>query len=488
MEFPINRSKLPMAAVLPPDAFIDPSGANAIAVETLLRQGLAVLLDQATTADHRDLVPAALDLEAIAPIPDQSTPLADLLPTLKTLCAASMNAAHPGYWGHMDSLPTTVSIVGDAIAAALNNNLLSVEMSPLFSRLEPLVLRQIAQMFGLGDRAGGVLVSGGTLANLHALAVARNRAFPNAVTQGIGNHRPVLFASELAHTSIQKAAMLLGLGTEAVIPLATTDRAQVHLPDLTAKLAAAQAAGQTPFAIVGIAGTTVTGNIDPLPEMAAIARAHQLWFHVDAAYGGALIFSPQECDRLAGIEQADSVTFNPQKWLYVAKTCAMVLFRDLKSAHTQFRIAAPYMHQDEDWPNLGEISVQGTRHADILKLWLSLQHIGRAGYAALINDSYPRTAEFAAQIQARPYLTLASPPEMNILCFRGTPDWLAPTEWDAWNRALQQTLIQTRRFFLSLPRYQGAAWLKAVLLNPYTERSHILDLFQHIDHFAETHR
>jgi glutamate/tyrosine decarboxylase-like PLP-dependent enzyme len=201
-----------------------------------------------------------------------------------------------------------------------------------------------------------------------------------------------------------------------------------------------------------------------------------------------LIFSPQECDRLAGIEQADSVTFNPQKWLYVAKTCAMVLFRDLKTAHTHLRIAAPYMHQDDDWPNLGEVSVQGTRHADILKLWLSLQHLGRSGYAALINDSYPRTAEFAAQIHARPYLSLASPPEMNILCFRGTPAWIAPADWDAWNAALQQTLNQTGRFFLSLPRYQGANWLKAVLLNPYTERSHILDLFHCIDRFAESQR
>jgi glutamate/tyrosine decarboxylase-like PLP-dependent enzyme len=146
------------------------------------------------------------------------------------------------------------------------------------------------------------------------------------------------------------------------------------------------------------------------------------------------------------------------------------------------------MHQDDDWPNLGEVSVQGTRHADILKLWLSLQHLGRSGYAALINDSYPRTAEFAAQIHARPYLSLASPPEMNILCFRGTPAWIAPADWDAWNAALQQTLNQTGRFFLSLPRYQGANWLKAVLLNPYTERSHILDLFHCIDRFAESQR
>lgn len=468
-----------------PAAFIDPRGGNTAEVKALLEQGLDLLLKLMGEATGRSpLPPLGLDLEAIASLPPD--PQTDWLPHLESLCQASMNAAHPGYLGHMDSLPTTVSIIGDLLVAALNNNLLCVEMSPVFSRLEIRLLAAIAAQFGFGAQGGGLLTSGGTLANLAALTAARNRAFPKALTEGMmGMGRPVILASELAHTSIQKAAMILGLGTQAVIALKTNERGQVDLADLQDKLKTSRAQGQTPFALVGIAGTTVTGNIDPLAAMGAIARDHQLWFHVDAAYGGALIWSEREKHRLQGIEQADSITFNPQKWLYVAKTCAMVLFRAFDRLPEQVQIPAPYMDHTPDCPNLGEISIQGTRHADILKLWLSCQHLGRSGYGALIDHSYDLTRAFLDHIAQRPDLTLATKPEMNIICFRATPAHLPPEGWDDWNRQLQQFLTAQGNFFLSLPRYRGNVWLKAVLLNPYTERSHLDRLFAQIDQFTQ---
>lgn len=470
-----------------PAAFIDPRGGNAPEAQALLQQGLDLLIKLMSEATGRSpLPPLPKDLEAIATLP--SDPQTDWFTHLESLCHASMNAAHPGYMGHMDSLPTTVSIIGDLLVAALNNNLLSVEMSPVFSRLEALLLAQVAALFGLGPQGGGLLTSGGTLANLAALTAARNRAFPQALTEGMmGMGRPVILASELVHTSIHKAAMILGLGSQAVIALKTNQQGQVDLADLRGKLATSRAQGQTSFALVGIAGTTVTGNIDPLGEMGAIARDHQLWFHVDAAYGGALILSEQEKYRLQGIEQADSITFNPQKWLYVAKTCAMVFFRAFDQLPQQVQIPAPYMDNAPDCPNLGEISIQGTRHADILKLWLSFQHLGRSGYGALIDRSYDLTRAFLDHIARRPELTLASLPEMNIICFRATPAHVPPAAWDDWNRQLQQFLTAQGDFFLSLPRYRGNLWLKAVLLNPYTERSHLDRLFAQIDQFTATY-
>ncbi|MEA5419376.1 pyridoxal-dependent decarboxylase [Spirulina sp. CCNP1310] len=467
-----------------PAAFIDPRGGNVAEVQALLQEGLDLLLKLMSEATGRSpLPPLELDLKAIATLP--ADPQTDWLSNLESLCHASMNAAHPGYMGHMDSLPTTVSIIGDLLVAALNNNLLSVEMSPVFSRLEALLLAEVAGLFSLGPQGGGLLTSGGTLANLAALTAARNRAFPDALTKGMmGMGRPVILASELVHTSIHKAAMILGLGTEAVIALKTDERGQVDLNDLQNQLKTARAQGQTPFALVGIAGTTVTGNIDPLGAMGAIAHDHGLWFHIDAAYGGALVFSEAQKHRLEGIEQADSITFNPQKWLYVAKTCAMVLFRAFDRLPEQIQIPAPYMDHAPDCPNLGEISIQGTRHADILKLWLSFQHLGRSAYGALIDRSYDLTGYFLDHIAQRPDLTLATIPDMNILCFRATPAHLPPTAWDDWNRQLQQFLTAQGDFFLSLPRYQGNLWLKAVLLNPYTERSHLDHLFAQIDQFT----
>lgn len=480
-------------SAFPKTAFIDPSGHNRADIESVFRRAVVLLLDEMTQVDQRSPLPAALSTDVLtkwARIPEQSVAIDELMGTVRLQLQHAMNAAHPGYIGHMDSLPTTLSIVGDLLAAALNNNMLSVEMSPVFSRLETLVLRQLAARFGLGPVSGGVMVSGGSLANLQALSVARNRAF-NAVEKGIVGLalRPVFFVSEVAHTSMQKAAMMMGLGADAAIPLRTNANSQVDVADLQNKLAQAKDRGQQPFAIVATAGTTVTGNVDPIEEMGAIARSHNLWFHVDAAYGGAVIFSDSHRRLLAGIDQADSITFNPQKWLYVAKTCATVLFKHFDILKTHFRIRAPYMGDDTEWPNLGEFTVQGTRHPDILKLWLSLQHIGIAGYSDIIHHNYSLTAQFVQQVNVRPYLQLASQPQMNLVCFRFVSAVADAAQQDDFNAQLQHYLLSAsdpkNAVFLSLPAYRGQRWLKAVLLNPFTTADTLDALFQSIDRFAE---
>lgn len=474
--------------ILPKTAFINPAGDNRVEIEVLLQQAVAMVIEEMTQAQNRSPLPAAISTEQFekwARIPEQSVDADALLEIVRSHLRHAMNAAHPGYIGHMDSIPTTMSVIGDFLVAALNNNMLSVEMSPVFSRLEPLVMQQIAARFGLGSAAGGVMVSGGSLANLQALTVARNVAFDAVKTGVVGlAKQPVFFVSEAAHTSLQKAAMIMGLGSQAAIALRTNANAQVDLTDLKEKLAQAQQLGQQPFAIIATVGTTVTGNIDPIREMAALAEAHGLWFHVDAAYGGALIFSPEQRHRLAGIDRADSITFNPQKWLYITKTCATVLFKDFDTLHHHFRISAPYMSDDSQWPNLGELTVQGTRHPDILKLWLSLQHLGQAGYADIIRHNTELTEQFVAEVQKRPYLQLASQPEMNIVCFRLAPEQVIADRWNDLNAALQRYLLASATpTFLSLPLYRHQRWLKAVLLNPYSSSQTLEPLFENLDVF-----
>lgn len=474
----------PLPPSLPHTAFIHPQGLNREDIAHLCQQALDLILHHSSSSAQGSPLPDSGDWVGSIAIPDRGHPINHLLAQVQTMVAAAMNPAHPGYMGHMDPLPTTVSILGDLITAALNNNMLSVEMSPVFSRLEPLVLQQMAQWFGLGARSGGLLVSGGSLGNLQALTVARNHGFPQVAEAGLGGVRPVVLASEMAHTSWRKAAMILGLGTQGVIPVATDDRGQMDLQDLQHQYQRALAAGQQPFALVGTAGTTITGNIDPLSALADFAAERGLWFHVDAAYGGALVFSPRHRHRLQGCDRAQSVTFNPQKWLYVTKTCAMVMFQHMDTLTQAFRVAAPYMGTQGNWLNLGEVSVQGTRHPDILKLWLSLQHLGHRAYGDLIDQSYDRTAYLRQGLEARPFLRLATVPEMNILCFRGEPAHLAPDQWDDWNRRLQEFLLQQVQVFVSLPYYRGGLWLKVVLLNPYTDEGILDRVLQGIDRFA----
>ncbi len=416
-------------------------------------------------------------------VPEQSVPESALLDEAEALIQGAMNPAHPGFMGHMDPMPATASVLGDLLAAAANNNMLSQEIAPTFTRLERQVTGALARRFGLGSEGGGVMTSGGSLANLHALAVARNTAFDDARRAGVGNCSPVLFASEAAHTSIQKAAMLLGLGTDAVVPIPTDAQRRMDHAALQTHIQAAETKGTDPFCVVATAGTTTTGSIDPLDFIADVADEHGLWLHVDAAYGGALTFSDTHRERLNGIEQADSITFNPQKWAYVAKTCAMALFRDLSAMTDVFHIEAPYMRDGNDVQNLGEMSVQGTRHADVLKLWMTLRHLGREGLEQLIDESYRLTEYFVECVEERPELELAAEPEMNLVCFRGVPDALGCEARDQWNADLQQYLLREANVFLSLPRLNGRNWLRAVLLNPFTEPEHVDRLFEHVDHF-----
>ncbi|WP_256298169.1 pyridoxal phosphate-dependent decarboxylase family protein [Haloarchaeobius salinus] len=475
-------------SALPDAAFVDPGGGNADAVRHLSESVLDSLLDQLTTADERSPMPADPAVPA-AEVPDSSRPTDAILDDLDDVIAGSMNPAHPGYIGHMDTVPTTVSALGDLVAAAINNNMLSVEMSPVLSTLEVDLTDAIAAEFGLGPDAGGVLTSGGSLANLHALAVARNHAFD--VHEGgltATTHLPVILASEVAHTSLQKAAMILGLGTDAVVPVETDANSRMEPDALDAAVEAAEADGRDPFCVVATAGTTTTGNIDPLPEIRDVAAARGLWFHVDAAYGGALVFSERERDRLAGIEAANSVTFNPQKWCYVAKTCAMVLFAEMDHLHDEFRVGAPYMRGEDAIPNLGELSVQGTRHADVLKLWLTFQHLGRAGLTQLVDESYRLTDLLFERVRTHPALEAATEPDMNLCCFRAAPDWCPAEELDDLNGRVQESLLREHDVFVSLPTYRGSRWLRVALLNPYTDATTVDRLVGGIEAFLDGER
>lgn len=469
---------------VPSNAFIDPYGRNMPEAKHLMEAVMSLVLSNLSSASQR--LPLSQSLKpSYAYFPEEGLSTEEILQQLKGILEGSMNPAHPHYIGHMDSIPTLMSCLGEFISASLNNNMLSLEMSPVFSHMEVEVIQTISQFFGYNEKAGGVMLSGGSLANLQALAVARNHAFP-VLQNGLSgiDGQPVVFASEVAHTSLQKAAMLLGLGTSSVIPVKTNANSQMDTADLEVKIKQARNQGKKPFAIVATAGTTVTGNIDPIPAIAEIAQQYRLWLHVDAAYGGALVFSKKHRDRLTGIDKADSITFNPQKWMYIAKTCAMVIFKDRAILENEFRIPAPYMN-DTEFTNLGEISVQGTRHADILKLWLSLQHIGMKGYEQLLDESYVLMETFIEQIKQRPYLELASEPDTNICCFRGRPEYIPP---DQWNLELQQTLLRDGQTFFSLPTYRGNRWLRAVLLNPFTSVEMIHQVFDRMDQFYKHRR
>ena len=470
--------------------FISPNGSNRELVEQTIQKVTTQLLDFLTNASNKPTNPSLqlFDTKHFQ-IPDYSQTETEIKESLQEFYDLSMNPANPKYIGHMDSMPTLWAIIGDYIASALNNNLLSLEMSPLITQLEYSMTKQFSTLFGLPNSAGGVMLSGGTLSNLQALLVARNTKL-NIKNGNIFSLKkePVIFTSENSHASIQKIGMMIGIGIDNVLKIKTDEKSKIDIADLEFQIKEQIKLGKQPFAIVATAGTTVSGNIDPLNEISEIANKHDLWLHIDAIYGGAVVFSNKYKHLINGIEKANSISFNPQKWMYVAKTCSMVLFKDFDKMVENFRISAPYMKEQNSYINLGEINVQGTKYAEVIKLWLSLLSLGKNGYKQLIDFSFELTDKFVIEISKRNYLKLVSQPEMNLICFRGEPTNLNKIEFDNWNEKLQNYLVKETDFFLSLPKYKNSLWLRTVLLNPFLTMGHIENLFEHIDKFENDNR
>ncbi len=472
--------------------FIEPDGSNREEVRKLGYRFVDLLVDAAAGAGsrlplNRDPGPTG---EHYTP-PEEGRPAEALLDEVAGVLSRGMNPAHPGYMGHMDTLASAIGIFSDAVVSSLNNNMLAWEMSPVFSEMEQRVMRWLCGLFGLGAtsedpdrRPVGHLVSGGTLANMTAMWVARNARGGAAMDEhGLTAQPPyVFFASENAHFSFRKAANLLGLGREGWIEVPADELGRVRVDAMAKAVTLARAAGKIPFALVGIAGTTVTGSIDPLPEIAELAARENLWFHVDAAYGGAIAFSDALRPRLAGVERADSVTFNPQKWLFVPKTCASILFRDRREPERHLREAFVYGMSNRTTAgrtrvNLGEWTLQGTRRVDVLKLYLTLEHFGRARLARMIERQIDLARVFADAIEACPELELLHRPELNIVCFRyrGVPPW---PEWidddsplDRINTRIQERIEESGVAWLSLPHYRRRTILRAVILHPRSDEA-----------------
>jgi glutamate/tyrosine decarboxylase-like PLP-dependent enzyme len=208
-----------------------------------------------------------------------------------------------------------------------------------------------------------------------------------------------------------------------------------------------------------------------------------MWLHTDAVYGGALIFSDKFRNKLDGIEKSDSISFNPQKWLHITKTCSVLLLKNKKYLYSDFYIPLPYVMKDKDEYHQGEINLQGTRYPDILKLWLSLQHLGNFSYSEIINNSYKFTNLFKKKLLEINNIKIACEPEMNVLCFRYEIRNKNIIENNLINLSLQKFLFKKYNIFFSVVEYNESKWLRAVLLNPFFSTKHIKKICLAISNF-----
>jgi sulfinoalanine decarboxylase len=385
-----------------------------------------------------------------------------LLADLQLVMDGAFNPCHPGSLAHLDPPPLTASVAADLICAGLNNNLLAEELSPSLSRLERSLTAWLAERLGLGEGSGGVAASGGSLSNLMALVVARRQA-------GLQSRSDALvFCSAEAHVSIGKALAVMGLPPTALRSVQVDPAGRLDPDALADGLAAAQASGQPVLAVVATAGTTVRGAVDPIAQLAALCRERGIWLHVDGAIGAVFALSPRHVSRVPDLGLADSVTVNPQKLLGITKTSSLLLLRQPRHLAESFATGLPYMEPSWADAHGGECGLQGTRPAEILKLWLGLRQLGLEGIDAVISGAVQRRQRL--QLLLEPLaLDLVSGP-LHLLAF--VPRGCSPDLAERWSAQTRQRLLD-HQLMLSRPLHGGRHHLKAVLGNPHTSDAHL---------------
>ncbi len=434
-----------------------------------------------TTAGVRAAV--ALD------VPEE--PLGDeaLLAHLQAILDHSLRPGSGGFLAYISGAGTVPGAVADLLASGLNANVGGWMLSPAATEIELQLVRWLAGRFGLPAGAGGQLVSGGSLANLSALKLARDHADPDVRVNGLrGGSTLTVYASEEAHFTIDRAADALGLGESAVRKVAVDDRLAMRVDHLERLIADDLAAGARPLAIVATAGTTGTGAIDPLEEIADVAARVGAWLHVDAAYGGAAVLSDTLGPLLRGIERADSITFDAHKWLYAPAVSAVVLARDGATLSRSFSAHASYVAQDREIADrgvdLGFEGLQLSRGFAALRVWVSLLAHGRAAYARRIEHDVALTDWLADRIEETPDVELACPPSLSICCFRYRPSGVDDEGYlDRLNTRVMTELQLDGRVFPSNAVVHGRTAIRSCIVGYRTEAEHLqrlLDLTREI--------
>ena len=455
-DHPPLASAPPAQRGIPPLPFASADGQDAV-LQELLDQASAKLCTWLASASRRPPLPGLSVMPEVEPLGQPLGP-AQLLSDLQLVMDGAYSPSHPGALAHLDPPPLAASIVGDLIAAGLNNNLLAEELSPSLTRLERSLMAWLAERLGLPPGSGGVPASGGSLSNLMALVTARH-------SRGLACcGEAVVLASADAHVSLAKALTVMGLPAAALLRLPVDAAGAMDPHRLEQRLGELERRGIPVIAVVATAGTTVRGAVDPLPAIAALCRRHDLWLHVDGAIGAVFALTEAHRPRVPGLELADSLTVNPQKLLGITKTSSLLLLARPPLLEQTFGTGLPYMEPSWGGGHGGESGIQGSRPAEVLKLWLGLRQLGLTGIEALLGGALARRQQLQSLLEPIAGLRLVGGP-LHLLAF--TPRSGDAASAERWSAGTRQQLLDVD-LMLSRPLYGARHHLKAVLGNPHT--------------------
>jgi len=358
-------------------------------------------------------------------LPDLGTDPAQLLErAADILFDHSLFNGHPRFWGYITSSAAPIGILGDFLASAVNQNIGAWFLSPMASEIEAQTVRWIAELLDFPTTSGGLLVSGGNMANITCFLAARQaKAGWNARAQGLhGNGTKPLrvYCSKETHTWVEKAADMVGIGTDNIRWIPTGKDLKMDLDILRDQVQADKEAGDLPFLVIGTGGSVSTGAIDDLSEIGKICREEDLWFHVDGAYGGFAAMLPDAPPELRALSQADSAAVDPHKWLYAPLEAGCAIVRDPEKLREAFAYHPPYYHFGVEATNFLDYGPQNSRGFRALKVWLALQQVGRKGYEKMLADDIQLARELYDLVDKQPDLEVFTQ-VLSITTFRYVP-------------------------------------------------------------------
>jgi L-2,4-diaminobutyrate decarboxylase len=401
----------------------------------------------------------------------------------------SIHLHHPRNCGHQVAPPAPITALAEMISALLNNSMAVYEVGPAGTAIEKAVLGWLAQRLGLATATDGILTSGGSLGNLTGLLAARQeRGGRDAWEEGAHQGPPMaVMVSEESHYSVARALKIMGLGNQGLIKLPVNERLQVRPELLDPILQAARARGQQVIAIVANACSTSTGTYDPLPELGVFARKNDLWFHVDAAHGGAAGFSPKYRHLVQGLAEADSLVIDFHKMMLCPALATAVLFRDGGVLNRIFAQKASYLLPEQmqiPWQDIARSTIECTKKMMGLKVMMLLKTVGEGIFSEYVTRVYDLTRDFAALLQGESDFKLAVEPQANIICFRHQPERVPAGQWGEYNAELRRRLVAHGRFYIVQTAIAGETWLRLTLMNPFTDRNDLRELLVEIRRFG----
>ena len=430
-----------------------------------------------------------------APAPASPSPIASVLAEFRDrLAGGQMNPQHPRQFGYFTPPPLPVSMMGELLAQMTNQGVDVWHAGPLATFVEEEVVHWLCDLVGYGSEAFGLLTSGGVMANFMGMTLARDihlgrllgagRAPRGAMLDGVR-----VYTSDQTHFSVARALDLLGFPPETLVIVPSDERFRLHAAPVAGAVARDRAAGLMPFAIAAVAGSTNTGSVDLVGELADLADAEDLWLHVDAAYGGGARLSERDRDRVTHLDRADSVTVDPHKWFFQAYDIGGLLVRDGAHLGQVFGGRAPEYYRggegsgrptddhDEHDPhadqlNFYKLSFEGTRRWRALKLWMSWKHLGTEGFGRLIEANDDLAALLARRCaESDDFEAIPATPELSVVCFRHLPGGreaasaMPPAALDAHQDRLQAALEASGDGWLTTTRLRGTTWLRAGIVN-----------------------